>query len=449
MERNEPNEDALAPRSRMTARHKAVRYAVPVAVAGAAAAAVGFVPAFAGDDPELPKLTAQQLVAKIAESDTRALSGTVRVRSDLGIPRLPSGMSLDGASRGRGGSEIDPKARLTELASGSHTLRVAVDGPDRQRLAIIDDAAEYSVIHNADEVWAYDSRSDAAYHAEAPRDRKADRHLRGREMPKELGDATPQALAQKALEAVDETTSVTVDGTAKVAGRDTYQLLIEPKQEGSTVDSVRIAVDAEKGVPLKFTLMPKSGGKPVVDAGFTSVDYDRPAARTFEFSPPEGTEVTEQSELAKKQRGDEAVQRVLPGIGKPGTHMPGLDGPDGGENGPAGPDVGRSGLDKSGFSLIGKGWTTVAELKAPEPGGAEKQADTRDGGTAGRGAAEQDLPPEARKMLQGFGEEVTGEFGTGTLFSTRLVNVLMTDDGAVYAGAVDKSLLVKAANAAK
>ncbi|MCM2578382.1 LolA family protein [Streptomyces meridianus] len=439
MERNEPNEDAPVPRRRVTSRHKAVRYAVPVAVAGAAAAAIGFVPAFAGDDPELPKLTPEQLVAKIAESDTRAMSGTVRITTDLGIPQLPSGVSLGGSSGDRGGSAIDPKARLAELASGSHTLRVAVDGPDRQRLAIVDDASEYSVIHNSGELWAYDSRSDAAYHAEAPREREARQRPGGRELPAGPAGATPQTLAQKALEAVDETTSVTVDGTAKVAGRDTYQLLIEPEQAGSTVESVRIAVDAEKGVPLKFTLMPKSGGKAVVDAGFTSVDYARPAARTFAFTPPEGAEVTEQSELARKHRDDEAVQRVLPGIGKPGP-----------QSDPDEPGAGKRDFGKPGFTLIGKGWTTVAELKAPDQGVEEKRLDARAGDDARTGDSGQaGLPPEARKMPRGFGDEVTGRFGTGTVFSTRLVNVLMTEDGAVYAGAVDKSLLVKAADAAK
>jgi outer membrane lipoprotein-sorting protein len=432
MERNEPNEDAPAPRRRVTSRHKAVRYAVPVAVAGAAAAAIGFVPAFAGDDPELPKMTAEQLVAKIAESDTRTMSGTVEVRTDLGLPQIPEGLA--GAAGGRGGSDVDPRARLTELASGEHTLRVAADGPAKQRLTIVEDAAEYSVIRNGGEVWAYDSGGDAAYHAKAPRDTDAKKRLGEQQMPGELGEVSPQSLAHKALEAVDETTSVKVDGTAKVAGRDAYQLLIKPRQAGSTVESVRIAVDAEKGVPLRFTLMPKSGGKAAIDARFTSVDYDRPAARTFEFTPPKGTEVTEHSEIAKKHGEDEAVQRALPGVEKPGAEKPGAGKPEAAE-----PRVG-----KSDFSLIGKGWTTVAELKAPEPGAAEKKADARDGDAGSEG-----MPPEAAKMLKGFGDEVTGDFGSGTLFSTRLVNVLMTEDGAVYAGAVDKGLLVKAANAAK
>lgn len=44
---------------------------------------------------------------------------------------------------------------------------------------------------------------------------------------------------------------------------------------------------------------------------------------------------------------------------------------------------------------------------------------------------------------------MTGRFGSGTVFSTRLVNALVTDDGRVYAGAVTKDALVKAADAAK
>ena len=48
-------------------RRKAARYVVPVAVVGVAAATIGLVPAFAGSgDPDLPKISAQQLIEKIA-----------------------------------------------------------------------------------------------------------------------------------------------------------------------------------------------------------------------------------------------------------------------------------------------------------------------------------------------------------------------------------------------
>jgi hypothetical protein len=51
-------------------------------------------------------------------------------------------------------------------------------------------------------------------------------------------------------------------------------------------------------------------------------------------------------------------------------------------------------------------------------------------------------------FLNSLGDHVKGKFGSGTVFSTRLVNALITDDGKVYAGAVTKDALVKAANAA-
>lgn len=52
-------------------------------------------------------------------------------------------------------------------------------------------------------------------------------------------------------------------------------------------------------------------------------------------------------------------------------------------------------------------------------------------------------------FLNSLGDHVKGKFGSGTVFSTRLVNALITDDGKVYAGAVTKAALVKAADAAQ
>jgi hypothetical protein len=59
----------------------------PRRVVGVAAATIGLVPAFAGSgDPDLPKITAQQLIEKIAASDVQQLSGTVKITTDLGLP---------------------------------------------------------------------------------------------------------------------------------------------------------------------------------------------------------------------------------------------------------------------------------------------------------------------------------------------------------------------------
>ncbi|GGV77574.1 hypothetical protein GCM10010294_45400 [Streptomyces griseoloalbus] len=388
------------PRSR---RRRAARYVVPVTVMGVAAATIGLVPAIADSgDPDLPEITAAQLIEKIAQSDVERLSGTVKITTDLGLPDLgglESSLASGATEPGEGGSSADPSAKLTELASGTHTLRVATDGPDRQKLSLLENAAEYSLIHNGKDVWGYDSASNAVYHGTVD-ESAADRE--------QQPPATPEDFAEEALKAVDDTTSVTVDGTARVAGRDAYKLVVKPRQSGSTVGAISIAVDHKTGMPLKFTLTPASGGAAVVDVGFTKVSFDRPAASTFDFTPPKGAEVTEDGEL---DHGREHS-------GKP-------------ENAPKSQEDLAKGLD--GLKMLGEGWNSVATF------------DTGGEGGLPTGEAGGDLGG----FLGSLGDQVKGEFGTGTVFSTRLVNALITEDGKVYVGAVTKDALVKAADAGK
>ncbi|MEU0069674.1 sigma-E factor regulatory protein RseB domain-containing protein [Streptomyces sp. NPDC006332] len=388
-------------------RRKAARYAVPVAVVGVAAATLGLVPALADSgDPDLPKISAQQLIEKIAASDVQQLSGTVKISTDLGLPDLgglESSLASGAMESGKGdGSSADPSAKLTELATGTHTVRVAADGPDRQKLSLLESGSEYSVIHNGKDVWGYDSKSNEVYHATESGKAAADKE---RDVP-----ATPKDLTEEALKAVDDTTSVTVDGTAQVAGRDAYRLVIKPKDSGSTVGQITVAVDSKTGLPLKFTLTPSSGGAAVVDAGFTQVSFADPAASTFDFTPPKGAKVTE---------GEKGEKGEIP---EKGAHGPAGARPE--------EDLGK-GLD--GLKVIGQGWNSVAVL---DTGGQGMPSGSEAGGDLGG-------------FLGSLGDKVTGKFGSGTVFSTRLVNALMTDDGKVYVGAVDKAALVKAADAGR
>ncbi|SEC74905.1 sigma-E factor regulatory protein RseB domain-containing protein [Streptomyces sp. TLI_105] len=391
----------------MAETRKASRFIVPVAVAGVAAATIGLVPALAASgDPDLPEITAQQLIEKIAASDTQTLSGTFRISTDLGLPALgglASGFgSLDGDGAGSGSA--DPSEKLTELVSGTHTLRVAADGPERQKLTLLDGSDEYSLIHNGDDVWAYDSKSNEAFH---------EKGASGAPEKEQKLPGTPKELADEVLKAAGDTTSITVDGTAKVAGRDAYQLVIKPKQTGSTVESVKIAVDAANGIPLKFTLSSVEGGKPVVDAGFTKVDFGKPAASEFTFTAPKGAKVTEDA----AEKGEEVPGDLPKGFEE---GLPGLGEVFGGSGSGEGPDV------------IGEGWTTIAKLDTGAPAPRTDEA-----------------PKEIQGFLDSFGDKVTGKFGSGTVFKTKLVDALLTDDGKVYVGAVTKDALVDAANAGK
>ncbi len=91
--------------------------------------------------------------------------------------------------------------------------------------------------------------------------------------------------------------------------------------------------------------------------------------------------------------------------------------------------------DMGGLNVLGKGWTSIATIKG-DGSGLPSGKDQGAGGDAG-------------KFLDSIGEKVNGSFGSGRVFSTRLVNALITDHGTVYVGAVDKQALIDAANAAK
>jgi hypothetical protein len=207
-----------------------------------------------------------------------------------------------------------------------------------------------------------------------------------------------------------------------VAGRTAYQLLVTPQHaDTTTVGAIRIAVDSKTGVPLKLTQTPRSGGKAVVDIGFTKVGFGKPSASTFDFSPPKGSKVTE----AGQQGADKGAKGAQDANGAKGFDgLAGLTGADVNHGAP-----GAAGQP----TAIGSGWDSIAVIKSGSglPTGAGKN---------GQGGAE--------SMLNSFGKHITGPFGSGTVFHTRLVNALLTDKGTLYVGAVTQSALTDAANGA-
>lgn len=402
---------------------KFARYTVPVAVAGIAAATITLVPALAdAGDPSLPKITAQQLLAKIAASNTRTVDGTVKVTTDLGLPDALSGGAAGGLLSGAGGqagggdtsSPAAPQRQLTQLLAGTHQLHVSADGQDRQKISIIEKAAEYSVIHNGSQLWAYDSGSNQVYHSTLP----APTGARSEQQVPEGVPTTPQDAAERVLDAAHGTSSITVDGTARVAGRSAYELVVTPEHaDSTTVGRIRIAVDSSTGVPLRFTLVPKGGGKAVFDLGFTRVSFDRPAASTFAFTPPKGVKVTEGKTpeaafgATKGSTDDTAGQPTVLGTGW------------------------------NSIAVIDTGALTSAAGKAKQDGGTDLGLGGKAGSRHGGG--------DPQSLLDSFGTKVSGSFGTGTVFHTRLVNALLTDDGKLYVGAVTQSALTAAAGGAK
>src|SRR3954447_10235836 len=185
----------------------ALRWLVPTAAAvvviGGGAAAGTLV---ASADPALPSRSAAQLLVDLQTAKVDGLSGTVVESADLGLP------NLSGLTGGSGGTDI------TKLVAGSNTARVWYAGDTKARLALLGTFGETDVVRNGTDVWLWQSRDNTAQHIQIPADARTPHATPSLPM-------TPQEAADQALAAIDPTTSVSTTGSAKVAGRNAYELV--------------------------------------------------------------------------------------------------------------------------------------------------------------------------------------------------------------------------------
>ncbi|HEX6887346.1 MAG TPA: sigma-E factor regulatory protein RseB domain-containing protein [Candidatus Nanopelagicales bacterium] len=374
-------------------RHPRMRWAVPAAAAGLIVAGVAVAPLAATADSGLPTRTAQDLLVDLTQPTTQAVSGTVATKVDLGLPDLPMGMV--------------PSNGPLALALGDGTVRVWSDGPQRQRVAVLAPNAETTMVRDGREVWVWSSAEATADRYELP-DGDA-----GMGLPSELPEgvtvpSTPQEAAALALSAIDPTTEVTTSGVARVAGRDAYELVLTPRAEGTLVQRVTLAIDAETKVPLRVQVFSTKQAAPAVQVGFTSVDFSTPDASLFDFTPPPGATVTDHDLAAAK---GPAVSPEELAAGK--------------DAGAAEPTV------------VGEGWTAVAVGTLPVGGLADlaEQGSTPEGDD-GRG----DPAATALALLQAM-PTTSGTWGTGRVLAGTLFSVIVTDDGRFAVGAVPPEAL--------
>jgi outer membrane lipoprotein-sorting protein len=366
-----------------------LRWLVP---AGAALAVLGGGVAIgaitAATDPSLPTRSAAQLLTDLQTARLDGLSGTVVARADLGLPPLPMG--------GTGSSE------LSSLVSGTHTLRVWYSGPDQARVALLGTLGETDVITNGTDVWVWSSRDNKATHRTVP---ARDDEKRPVPTPAESFTMTPDALAKAALAMLDPSTEVTTDGSASVAGRDAYELILKPRDPASLIGSIRLAIDAAEHVPLRVAVDARGSADPAIEVAFTQVSFDRPDASQFAFNPPPGAEVVE--ETTPESGPDQAP----PDKAAPDQAAPHEDG------------------QRPPFAVVGTGWTSVLVTRLPTPDASQGNE---------QGGAD----------IQGFLEglpKVSGPWGSGRVVTSRLFSVLIVDDGRVLVGAVSADRLYAAA----
>jgi outer membrane lipoprotein-sorting protein len=370
---------------KITARR--LRWLAPF-VAGAAVAAAAILPGVAAgsDHPALPARSATQLLADLMTIHAPSLSGTVVETARLGLPDLPS--------TGRTAAELS----WQNLVTGSHTARVWMDGPQRQRIALVGDLAESDVVHNGAELWVYSSTSNAATHMTLPAALKNSTDA----APSASSVLTPSQAAAQAVASVGPSTSVTVDSTARVAGRAVYQIVLSPRDSRSLITSVTVALDSQTKVPLRVQVYGRDRSTPAFETTFTDISFATPPASVFRFIPPTGAKVSQStSPLAHAKARTSAVG----GLAKTSV--------------------------ASGSRVIGSGWTAVLV--------------TSDASLPGSSGGSRSSTSQMAGLLIRSATRVPG----GLLLKTSLVSVLLTDDGHLYVGAVDAASLQQVAATGK
>jgi outer membrane lipoprotein-sorting protein len=371
-------------------RHR-LRWLVPSAVAFSMLVGFGFGPALIGTgasaDPILPTISAQDLVAKVVAGTAPAFSGTVQTHTNLGLPSL--------GSLGQNGTGL-----LSTILS-PHTIKVSARPQDGMfHVAIPDALSETDVVSDGSQVWVWQSSNQTVTHLAKQAD-AADPSADEPAGPDDGVEPTPDAIAKELLANADPSTRVFVRGTASVAGRDAYELVLAPTSTTTLVADVVIDVDAATGLPLRAQVLAKDSGTPALDIGFTSISFAAQPDSAFTFTAPPGAKVVEATspeELLFGAGGQDDGPRRRPGDQKGAVVAP--------SSSSAGAVTPASGAPEARTRVLGSGWDAVAAI----PNGAGTFADV--------------------------GRPVSGAWGSGKLITSTLADALVLDDGTVLVGMV-------------
>jgi outer membrane lipoprotein-sorting protein len=334
----------------MSGRSRAIRAgAAGIVTAGALAWGLVIAPG-AGAQPQLPPVTPEDLVSSMMSApDPGPFAGTVTLENNLGLPALPD---------------------LPQAANGSSTARIWSGGDHKGKVSLPSDGGERTLVSDGTTHWAWNSADRTV--VRGPVDTTRD----------PATPADPTAAAAKAVTDLRATSTVAVDGTASVAGRSAYELVLTPAPtERTLLREVRVAVDAEKRMPLRLTVLATGATEPALQVGFTELAFGPQDASLFTFTPPPGATVTD------------APAR----------------------NAQARPDA----------TTVGDGWDAVKIMRRT----ASTTPDTN--------------APNAPD-LSSVGTPVTGAWGSGRLITSAVGSAILTDDGRVAAGAVPEQVLTEA-----
>jgi outer membrane lipoprotein-sorting protein len=317
-----------------------------------------------------------------------AFGGTVDVNNSLGIPAI---------------------AGLPQLSDGASQVRMWTDGQGRARVSLPTGNSERTIVDDGTTLWSWNSETQTVTktpHGAA--ESKPEPGL-GLGLGQDGKPLEPLQLARDVVSEIEKTSTVSVDGTARVANRPAYELVFTPKPTERTVlREVRIAVDSELRLPLRVSLLTNGTDEPAVQVGFSELNVGAQDAGLFQFTPSASAKVEEQKLEAPSDQDKADAEKAL---------------------GEASPQV------------VGDGWDTVVVAKTPTEALSGRQLPNEDQPERRGPRGDQGNPQDLLKQL---GKQVSGSWGSGTLISTKIGSVLLADDGRIALGAVPEQVLTEA-----
>jgi outer membrane lipoprotein-sorting protein len=443
------------------------RWAVPAGAAVAVAAVVAGTSLAAGAQaaaPTLPTRTAAELLADTQAAGPGPMTGTVSETAHLGLPSIPG---ITDSAAGAAGPDGSGPASGLSLLTGTHSFNLWYANPTHVRVAEPVQLGESDVRRDGQQLWLWSSKSQTATHVILPA------QPRRQAVATPSTPLTPEQAARQVLAAVGPTTAVSLQRNIRIAGQDAYQLALAPKNAGSLIGQVRIAIDASKYLPLRVQVFARGASSPAFQVGFTALSFGQPAASNFSFTPPPGAKV----KTVHVPAGPAAAPGALPGSQRLATKRSGSLSPVTGGVRPT------SGTGQP--TVLGHSWLSVLVFPAGGPVGIPTAHPSAIKTTGARfpqamirhfklsaGNEQVVVDPrtgqivQAAQTQQGPGSPVVfnssasagpdadilglllkattpvhGAWGSGRLLRTTLLSVLITSKGTVLVGAVTPSVL--------
>lgn len=168
------------------------------------------------------------------------------------------------------------------LLDGGQGRLWASDG--RIRLEIQSSNGDAQVVFNRGSFWAYDPAMNVVY-----RGRLAAGSARSARKSSVKHEALPTiAQIQRDLNGLAKHLLVSGAHATDVGGQPAYRVAVSPKPSGGLIGAVKLAWDANHGIPLDFAVYAKGDSTPVLELQATGVSYGRVSSSVFNITPPSG-----------------------------------------------------------------------------------------------------------------------------------------------------------------